>query len=195
MIRFENMSLLEADVDYICHQVNCQGKMNSGVAKAIRERWPIVYTTYLEAWQSAPRRLQLLGTILSVDINNYEPKTWPKSPIVINMFAQEHYGYDGKRYTSYDAFWSCLGHIKETVPKGSKIAFPYKIGCDRGGANWEVIYMMIVTALGSDYDIVFCYLEKDLWLTLKNDIEDFEKEFLNGKWKIVKQESNNNEKK
>ena len=46
MIRFENISLLEADVDYICHQVNCMGRMNSGVAKAIRERWPIVFTTY-----------------------------------------------------------------------------------------------------------------------------------------------------
>ena len=123
------------------------GKMNSGVAKAIREKWPIVYTKYLEAWQSAPRRPQLLGTILPVDINNYEPKTWSQAPIVVNMFSQEHYGYDGKRYTSYDAFWSCLGRIRESIPKGSKIAFPYKIGCDRGGANWDVIYTMITKSL------------------------------------------------
>ena len=123
-----------------------------------------------------------------VDLNNYEPKTWPESPVVINMFSQEHYGYDGKRYTSYNAFWSCLGHIRETVPKGSKIAFPYKIGCDRGGANWDVIYMMIITTLSSDYNIEFCYLEEDLWIKMKKETDNFENEFLNGKWKIVKRE-------
>ena len=161
MIRFENISLLEADVDYICHQVNCQGKMNSGVAKAIRERWPIVYTTY---WNTFLSESNLLGKILLVDINEYEPRTWPKQPAIINMFSQEFYGYDGKRYTSYDAFWSCLEHIKEAIPKGSKIAFPYKIGCDRGGANWNVILSMISETLGTDYNITICYLEKDAWI-------------------------------
>jgi O-acetyl-ADP-ribose deacetylase (regulator of RNase III) len=165
------MNLLEADVDYICHQVNCQGKMNSGVAKAIRERWPIVYTTYWNAWCNAPRRLQLLGTILLVDINEYEPRTWPDQPAIINMFSQEFYGYDGKRYTSYDAFDDCLQKIKDTVPKGSKIAFPYKIGCDRGGANWEVVFAMIKNQL-SDYNIIFCYLMPDDWL--KENIVDIE---------------------
>lgn len=161
MIRFENISLLEADVDYICHQVNCQGKMNSGVAKAIRERWPIVYTTY---WNTFLSESNLLGKILLVDINEYEPRTWPKQPTIINMFSQEFYGYDGKRYTSYDAFDNCLQKIKETVPKGSKIAFPYKIGCDRGGANWNIVLTMISEALGTDYNITVCYLERDAWI-------------------------------
>lgn len=168
MIRFENISLLEADVDYICHQVNCQGKMNSGVAKAIRERWPIVYTVYKQVCDEEKTLDALynnmLGDIMYVDINDYKPTTWPKDPIVINMFAQEHYGYDGKRYTSYDAFDKCLQKIKEVVPKGSKIAFPYKIGCDRGGANWNVILTMISQILGTDYDITICYLEEDDWI-------------------------------
>ena len=154
MINFVKQDLTTSDADYICHQVNCQGAMNSGVAKAIRGKWPIVYAKYLEAWQSAPRRLQLLGTILPVDVN----------PTIINMFSQEHYGYDGKRYTSYDAFWSCLGHIKETISKGSKIAFPYKIGCDRGGANWNVIFTMIKEVFEENYNVEFCYLEEDNWI-------------------------------
>jgi hypothetical protein len=111
-----------------------------------------------------------LGKILVVDVNEYEPRTWPDQPTIINMFSQEHYGYDGKRYTSYDAFWSCLGHIRESIPKGSKIAFPYKIGSDRGGANWDVIYTMIVVALGSDYDIEICYLNEDEWLKFHLDL-------------------------
>jgi cell division protein FtsL len=87
---------------------------------------------------------------------------------VINMFAQQYYGYDGKRYTSYDAFWSCLGKIREQVPKGSKIAFPYKIGCDRGGANWNVILSMIAEILGTDYKITICYFPPFLLHIPKN---------------------------
>ena len=165
MIHFKKMNLLEADVDYICHQVNCQGKMNSGVAKAIRERWPIVYTTY---WNTFLSESNLLGKILLVDINEYEPRTWPDQPTIINMFSQEFYGYDGKRYTSYDAFGDCLQKIKETVPKGSKIAFPYKIGCDRGGGKWNIIFGLISNALSEDYDVTFCYLEEDEWIKTRN---------------------------
>ena len=132
--------------DYICHQVNCQGKMNSGVAKAIRERWPKVYDFYLreninKSWE------HMLGHIQEVPVNETQS--------VINMFAQNYYGYDGRRYTSYDAFWTCLGEIRAQVPKGKTIAFPRYIGCARGGANWNVIYTMICEALDEDYNIEF----------------------------------------
>lgn len=132
--------------DYICHQVNCQGKMNSGVAKAIRERWPKVYDFYLreninKSWE------HMHGHIQEVPVNETQS--------VINMFAQNYYGYDGRRYTSYDAFWTCLGEIRAQVPKGKTIAFPRYIGCARGGANWNVIYTMICEVLDEDYNIEF----------------------------------------
>ena len=172
MMHFKKMNLLEADVDYICHQVNCQGKMNSGVAKAIRERWPINFTTYISYYNTNIEKNKgmntLLGDILFVNPNDYEPKTWPEAPIIINMFGQFDYGYDGKRYTSYDAFDDCLQKIKETVPKGKKIAFPYKIGCDRGGGKWNIIFGLIRNALSEDYDITFCYLEEDAWIKTRN---------------------------
>ena len=175
-ITFLKQDLTTSDAQYICHQVNCQGKMNSGVAKAIREKWPIVFTKYQEVFNTYTTTYnmpanEMLGIILNVNLAEYEPKTWPQAPIIVNMFSQEYYGYDGKRYTSYDAFWSCLGHIRESVPKGSKIAFPYKIGSDRGGANWDVIYTMIAAALGSDYDIEICYLNEDDWLLYHLNLE------------------------
>ena len=83
-------------------------------------------------------------------------------PGVINMAAQRFYGYDGKRYTSYNAFWSCLEEITVKVPKGSKIAFPAKIGCGLGGANWEVIFRMIEQVLGEDYEVYIYMLEEEL---------------------------------
>ena len=167
-------NLLDSNCDYICHQVNCQGKMNSGIAKSIREKWPVVYNNYIikcnqaeedavtlyGGYEMAPCGSDmLLGDIQIIDI--YEYNVMPEfKQYVINMFAQQYYGYDGRRYTSYDAFWSCLGKIKEEVPKGSSIAFPYNIGCCRGGANWEVICSMIVAVLNEDYDIYFYKLEE-----------------------------------
>ena len=34
--------LLESDCDYICHQVNCQGKMNSGRRKVTKFNYSFV---------------------------------------------------------------------------------------------------------------------------------------------------------
>ena len=156
MVTFHNGNILDSGADIICHQVNCQGKMNSGVAKAIREKWPDVYIKYMESneiiWDKAHEHGRMiwnhmLGQIQVVFIAD------KKTMAVVNMFAQENYGYDGRRYTSYDAFWSCLGEIKRTINPGLRIAFPARIGCVRGGANWDVILTMIKEVLGADYNV------------------------------------------
>lgn len=156
MVTFHNGNILDSGADIICHQVNCQGKMNSGVAKAIRDKWPEVYIKYMESneviWDKAHEHGRMiwnhmLGQIQVVFIAD------KKTMAVVNMFAQENYGYDGRRYTSYDAFWSCLGEIKRTINPGLRIAFPARIGCVRGGANWNVILKMIEEVLGEDYNV------------------------------------------
>jgi O-acetyl-ADP-ribose deacetylase (regulator of RNase III) len=150
MIHYKIGNLLDAPVDYICHQVNCQGRMGSGIAKQIRERWPDVYEAYMRAFTKSK------NTLGDIQLVAHEKR----EQIVINLYAQEFYGYDGKRYTSYDAFWSCLGAIRDSVPKGSKIGFPYRIGCGLGGANWQIIETMIFTVLGKDFDVYIYTLEE-----------------------------------
>ena len=167
MLYFHNGNVLNTNCQYICHQVNCQGAMNSGIAKAIREKWPVVYKEYQNWYDYWCQKVMddyggcedypspsevMLGRILMVKVDNNQA--------VINMAAQQYYGYDGKRYTSYDAFWTCLGEIKRTVPKGSSIAFPDHIGCCRGGANWLVISAMIDAVLGEDYEVHIYKLEE-----------------------------------
>lgn len=141
-LKFMLGDITKCDANYICHQVNCQGAMGSGVAKAIKGKWPVVYTDYRRFYES---NKPLLNEIQIVAVSTEQS--------VINMFAQEYYGYDRNQYTSYDAFWKCLNKIKNTVPKGSKIAFPGKIGCCRGGANWKVILTMISEVLESEYNV------------------------------------------
>lgn len=166
-IHYKTGNLLDAPVDYICHQVNCQGRMGSGIAKQIKDRWPVVYDAYIGAYKDREDEIlrncggfehipdvseTLLGYLQKVPVNEEQ--------VVINMFAQQYYGYDGKRYTSYDAFWACLGGIAASVPKGSKIGFPYRIGCGLGGANWQIIETMISVVLGKDFDVYIYTLEE-----------------------------------
>ena len=142
--------ILEIDCQVICHQVNCMGAMRSGVAKAIREKWPAVYKTYLLGLKL---KSETLGTISVADVD--------RNKHVVNMYSQYEYGYDGKRYTSYYAFCSCLEEIKcfAIYNDIKSIAFPYNIGCCRGGANWNVIYAMIESVFNdTELDIYICQL-------------------------------------
>ena len=128
-------NLFESNASVFCHQVNCLGVWGSGIAKSMKEIFPDVYEKYRDIGVKN-KSLDLLGhTAIIQSDNRY----------IANMFAQERFGYDGIRYTSYDAFYNCLVRIKEFCEKNAinKIALPYKIGSDRGGADWNVIYSMI----------------------------------------------------
>jgi len=128
-------NLLDSNAEYIIHQVNCKGAMNSGIAKAIREKWPDVfskYKNYVDKYNN-----DVLGAVLPVKVGENQK--------VLNLFGQGNYGYDGIRYTSYDAIDTCLEKVaKKCEEKGIKsIALPYHMSCDRGGANWNIIMEMI----------------------------------------------------
>lgn len=162
MIHYVKGDITKSNCDIICHQVNCQGAMNSGVAKAIRNKWPVVYENYKAKYDAMVmlhphphmRSAQMLGDIQIVPVDTNQA--------VVNLFSQENFGYDGRRYTSYDAFWNCLNLLKQTTLPEQTIAFPYKIGCVRGGANWKIIRIMIEEVF-KDREIYYYYLnEKDL---------------------------------
>lgn len=139
--------LFNTTAKYICHQVNCQGRMGSGVAGQVRMKFPEAYKAYSDICngeQSLTNPLWLLGKSQFVRCSN--------GVTIVNMYAQGHYGYDGKQYTDYDAFQKCLREIRDTVPVGSVIAMPYKIGCGLGGGDWAVILELLKDEL-SDYDI------------------------------------------
>lgn len=151
-----NKDITTIESGIIVHQVNCQGVMGSGVAKAIRDKWSQVFGLYKEYIQHTKycyqtlkkywNTVELLGSIQTVRIN--------ENIIIINLFGQDYYGIDGKRYTSYGAWEEALPTIKkycnlETLP----VYFPYNIGCDRGGGDWRIISAMI-----EEYfpDAIFC---------------------------------------
>lgn len=121
-------------VDVIGHVVNCQGKMNSGIAKSIRERYPKVYEQYMElSGKFTPK--ELLSTAQFVEFG------YPFDKEVWNLFAQLNYGYDGKKYLDDKALDNCLWVMSEQLylEGNSVVGFPFKMGSDRAGGDWNYV--------------------------------------------------------
>lgn len=159
MIKHIKCDIFESGADIICHQVNCQGVMGSGIAKQVREKYPVVYEKYkhycdIYSSEALLGIAQFVGTVRR-----------HATPFIgiFNLYAQEKYGYDGKQYTNYNALCKCFENIKESIPKtpGEQkyvIAIPYMMSCCRGGANWELVYGFIEDILGNDdrFDVLIC---------------------------------------
>lgn len=146
-IIYKNGNLLDAQTDVIAHQVNCQGVMGSGVAKQIREKWTNVYTAYRAEYDLfTDLNKSLLGNCQLVQVNDHQH--------VANLFGQDKYGYDNKRYTSYDGIYDALVSLAvQMMDNGMKsLAIPYKMSSDRGGADWNVVLAMIESVF-KDTDI------------------------------------------
>lgn len=143
MITYEKGNLLNSNCGIICQQVNCQGVMGAGIAKAIRDRWSKVYIEYINACKN---ELNKLGNINCVSISEEG-----KNPFyIINMFAQERYGRDGKCYTNYDSFRACCKKIKCLPFSNLTIGFPDHIGCGLAGGDWTVIKEILEEEFGGE---------------------------------------------
>ena len=137
-IVYKTGNLLDAQTDVIAHQVNCQGAMGSGVAKQIRDKWSRVYDSYVSyCYDYITCTHELLGECQLVQINDHQ--------YVANLFGQNYYGRDDKRYTSYDGIYDALTSLAvQMMDNGMEsLAIPYKMSSDRGGADWNVILAMI----------------------------------------------------
>jgi O-acetyl-ADP-ribose deacetylase (regulator of RNase III) len=141
-IIYKTGSLLEASEPAICHGCNARGRMRSGVAKLIRERYPTAFEVYkLSHAQHAARRMPFLGSISWVAA---EPH------MVINAVTQQFYGRkpnsrtpDGS-YVSYDAIKSCVEAINGLTISRSidRVAFPL-LGSGLARGKWSTVAEII----------------------------------------------------
>ena len=147
MIKHIKCDIFESGADVICHQVNCQGVMGSGVAKQVREKYPNVYENYREMCKMYEPS-ELLGCVFSGNVRD--------EIRIDNLFAQENFGYDGKCYTDYNALRKCLEAVADHY-SNKTIAIPYLMGCHRGGGDWNIVYKMIEEIFAdSDCEVLIC---------------------------------------
>ncbi len=150
-IIFKSPSILEATEPYIMHGCNAQGKMGSGVAKVLSDRYPEVREQYIKEHADWPHTDKpFLGSLHVVETDGHT---------VFNAITQEFYGYDGKLYASYDAIKQCLAtvneimHVRRTLTgEAQSVAMPL-LGCGLAGGDWNIVGAIIADT-STDYQPV-----------------------------------------
>ena len=143
-MKFEVCDLTLVQNGMIAHGVNCQGKMGAGLAKAIKETYPIAFQYYEElcdGYRSDPS--QLLGT---GHVVNVTPACHNRPIFVANCFTQVRYGRRGK-FADPEAIEKALSQV---LPHARTWGLPFympPIGCGLGGLDWETEVKPIVLAV------------------------------------------------
>lgn len=136
-IEYREGNLFEGeDVKFLVHCCNAQGRMGSGFAKELRERYPGAYLAYDETHREHGLRT---GQIVP-----YESDTDDRT--IFNLIGQRNYGYDGKRYVSYDGIaegFETLDVLAKEI--GMDKLFMPLIGCDLAGGKWSIVSSIIET--------------------------------------------------
>jgi len=119
------------------HGCNCQGVMGSGVALAVREKYPEVFEEYLDYQKYyADDTEGLLGRIqVSLITSRYS---------IVNAFTQNLFGTN-RRQVNYEAMYCCFERTNKYLSylDSPNILYFPKIGAGLGGGNWEIIKTII----------------------------------------------------
>lgn len=120
--------------DAIAHCCNCQGVMGSGIAYQIKEQFSEAYDVYKQFEKDYTLSL---GTI------SY--KDYLIGKIIVNLHAQNLYGYDGARFVDYEALYVSLTETRDLMLKHElrTLGVPYKMACDRAGGDWRIVESML----------------------------------------------------
>ena len=120
----------------IVQQVNAQRAMNSGVAKAIRDKYP-------EVWKQYEAADLTMGSVLLCT-------PAPHSNLLIaSIVGQQFYGLHGLKYTSYDALDQGFRELAKLTQGLLEINYPL-IGAGLGGGSWPVIREIINHRLANE---------------------------------------------
>lgn len=147
-------ALESGEVRIIAHQANCFNTMNSGVAKAIRTRFPEVYAADCKTRKGDPDKL---GTFSMEAV-----ETDAQIGFVFNLYGQFNYGYDAKGYTNYEALRQAMDEMRidiDWMKKPLKIGFP-KIGAGLGGGDWATIEG-IIKEVFDEHDVTIYVLREE----------------------------------
>jgi O-acetyl-ADP-ribose deacetylase (regulator of RNase III) len=125
----------------VAHGTNCSMGFGSGVAGAIRKKWPQVYGHFM----TVPGR-DKLGQADFVNLDPMCDCLW-----VANVYSQQNFGGDGKRYASPDAIETGMKAVMEHAAKYNLPVYMPKIGCGLGGLDWEADVEPIINRLAEQY--------------------------------------------
>lgn len=157
-LNYDFDSTKKGDITVIIHGCNAQGVMGSGIAKALRDAFPVIYDHYSNVHKTEGLAL---GSIQVVKITPYLH--------IVNAITQEFYrGFmhsdgtiepDNKRYVSYDAITdvsNALNHYYNDVNGKVSFLFP-AIGCGLANGAFSIVSTIINQTISDKFT-------KEFWL-------------------------------
>lgn len=113
----------------LLHQANCFNTMNSGVARVVREEFPMAYAADLKTIKGDQFKLGSYSYAAIDELSGY----------VVNLYGQYAYGRDGYKYTVPDQLEAAMAsfgrHFRMGGELGLAVCLP-RLGCGLGGADW-----------------------------------------------------------
>lgn len=131
-IKYITGNLLDAPEPIIIHGCNAQGVMGSGVAKAIRDKYPMAYAEYETVHRIHGLRL---GEVVWGDCGQH---------VVGNAITQKYYGRDPIRYCSYEAIARAIEGVNIMARSSGieAVGMPL-IGAGLAHGSWKIISSII----------------------------------------------------
>lgn len=133
--------LLDVEKGTILQQVNCMGVMGSGLALAIKNKYPKVFECYKKSCDNYQTTCKhhpnerMLGCIQRVNVI-------PAKLDVVNVFGQCGYGGD-KVHTDYQALDCAFGTLRKMIDdEGLRLPIyaPYLFGCGLANGDPEIVH-------------------------------------------------------
>lgn len=134
-------------INVIAHCANCMNTMGSGIAKAIKERYPAAFEA--DTKMSEKKEVEM-GRFSLTDV--------AEGKKVVNLYGQYRFNKkseDWKRHLDYEAIFVALETLRDVMEDARKknrfytLGLPYRMGCDRAGGSWVVMEAMINSLFAS----------------------------------------------
>lgn len=127
MIRYIDGDVFAGPERFLAHGCNAAGVMGAGVAKVVRQKYPMAYEFY--RWEHYQSGLKL-GQVYFIDCG---------SKVILNCITQQTYGRG--QQVNYEAIESCMKQIND-IANDQEVAMPM-IGAGLGGGDWTKIEKII----------------------------------------------------
>lgn len=149
-------NVLDVGADIIMHGCNTKGKMGSGLAYEVSNRFPEAH--YADLHYDLPFDESRLGNFSHVKVTH--PYSGKKFTIV-NLYTQDTLGR-GRVNTDVEAmriaFRKALHELTPKTGEPLTVAVPMKMCSDLGGADWNEVKPILIEE-ASNFNIIFKIVE------------------------------------
>jgi O-acetyl-ADP-ribose deacetylase (regulator of RNase III) len=147
-IQLVTQNIVNIPCGMIAHGCNTSGGFGSGVAGAIRKKFPQAAIAHQRKGTGA----HLLGTVDFVNV--------AENIIVANCYTQEFFGADGKVYADVSHIEKALGICFAEAERLDVPLYVPQIGCGLGGLVWDADVEPIIAKHIDNFnvDVTVCVL-------------------------------------